>query len=55
MDHPFVTFACGSWLVGVDSGDNDAFVLDFFLDRNKPGQVIHNSDFVVCGTGANDD
>lgn len=55
MDHPFIAFAGGSRLVGVDSGNDDAFVLDFFLDRDKPCEVIHNGDFVVCGARADDD
>ena len=55
MDHAFIAFARGTGLVGIDSGDDDAFVFDLFLYRDQAMEVIHDRRLIVRGTGSDDD
>ena len=54
VDKTFVALACRTGLVCIDSGDNHYLVTDLLLNRNKTGHVVHDSVFVVCRAGADD-
>ena len=54
MYHTFVSFACGTRLIGIDAGHNDNFISNFLLDFAKSGQIVQHCIFIVCGTWTND-
>ena len=54
VEKTFIAFAGGARFVGVNPGDDDDAVFDFFLDGRQAGGVVHNGLFIVCGAGADD-
>ena len=55
MDNPFVAHPGGTGFVRVDAGNQDQFVLHFFLNSGQPCYIVQDSILVVCRTGTDDD
>ncbi len=49
VNHSFIALSGGAGLIRIDSGNYDAFILDFFLYRNQTVQIVHNRGFIVSG------
>ena len=50
-----VAFACGTWLVGVDTWNNDQLVLYILLNRSQAADIVTYRVSIVCGTRSDDD
>ena len=55
VEHAFVTFADGSWLIRVDSGHDEELVFHFVCDFRKAGAVVEDGRFVISRAGADDE
>ena len=54
MNHSLVSFTGSTWLVGINTWNDDAFIFNLLLDRNQTVQVIHDSRLIICGTRSDD-
>ena len=54
MEKTLVAVSGSSWLVGVDSGNQDQPVLYLFLYLGQPGHVLAYRVFPISGAGADD-
>ncbi len=55
MQHSFIAFAGGAGFVGIDSGNQNQLVLDFFIDSGQSADIVADGLFIVGRTGTDDD
>ena len=55
MQHAFVAFAGGPRLVGVNPGDDEQLVLDFFVHVLQAADILRHTVFAVCRAGADNE
>ena len=53
MQHTFIAFACGSWLIGIDSGNQDDLIRNLFFNSVQSGDILQNGLTVISRTRAN--
>ena len=54
MEHTHIAFACGSWLIGINSWYNEKSVFCLFLNLCKTVCIVADSIFIICGTRSDD-
>ena len=55
VEHAFIAFADGPWLIRVDSGHDEELVLHFVSDFRKARAVVEDGRLIVCRAGADDE
>ena len=55
MDDAFVAFAGGAGFVGINPGNEDQPVRNFFVDFGQAADIVADSVFIVRGAGSDDD
>ena len=54
MNHTFVSFTCSTWLIGINSWNDQNFVCNFILHFTQTKKIITNSIFVIGRTWTDD-
>ena len=55
VEHAFIAFADGPWLIRVDSGHDEELVLHFVCDFRKARAVVKDGGLVISRAGADDE